>query len=304
MRIYTRIVMDMTQDDLPVVEAESHDYQGALALCWGLGSEGSGRGNRGVTGHEGVGSSRGADRGSSRGDSGTTGSASRGGDRGGRDDGFDPADNRSMRDALGSASFGLSDGRGYQGFDNRDERGLLQDVSRQDRRDIRDATSAARLDNPMGWRDHARNIGYGLGVMGRMGQAAMAGPLGLGVMGAREIGRMQDVASLRSPETRSSPSFGQMAGYDPGADQTQDRYSPQELLRRQPEAEALGTAAAPAPRDMTVPDGEMTTEDMANLEMGNPLRNALRISFRQQLGDIKQQHILKALREMRGAGGA
>ena len=35
MKIYTRIVMDMTQDDLPVVESEGYEYDGPVALCWG-----------------------------------------------------------------------------------------------------------------------------------------------------------------------------------------------------------------------------------------------------------------------------
>ena len=41
MRIYTRIVLDMTQDDLPVVESESYEYDGPMALC-GRDSDASG----------------------------------------------------------------------------------------------------------------------------------------------------------------------------------------------------------------------------------------------------------------------
>ena len=41
-RIYTRIVMDMTQDDLPVIECDSFIYDGPVSLCMGRDSDGSG----------------------------------------------------------------------------------------------------------------------------------------------------------------------------------------------------------------------------------------------------------------------
>ena len=61
-RIYTRIVIDMTQDDLPTIESESYLYDGSMALCMpsdGAGGRSGGDGDRG--------SGRGSD--SERGDS-------------------------------------------------------------------------------------------------------------------------------------------------------------------------------------------------------------------------------------------
>ena len=40
MRVYTRIVMDMTKDDIPVIEADPIDYEGPVALCGGGGGGG------------------------------------------------------------------------------------------------------------------------------------------------------------------------------------------------------------------------------------------------------------------------
>jgi hypothetical protein len=34
MKIYTKVVFDMTQEDLPVVEEESFEYEGPVAKCW------------------------------------------------------------------------------------------------------------------------------------------------------------------------------------------------------------------------------------------------------------------------------
>lgn len=39
MRINTRIVFDMTQDDVPVIECDSYEYEGDLALCGGGGGK-------------------------------------------------------------------------------------------------------------------------------------------------------------------------------------------------------------------------------------------------------------------------
>lgn len=41
MRIYTRIVLDMTKDDLPAIESEGFEYNGEVALC-GRDSDASG----------------------------------------------------------------------------------------------------------------------------------------------------------------------------------------------------------------------------------------------------------------------
>lgn len=53
MRIYTRIVLDMTQDDMPVIESESYEYDGPLSLCMpsdGAGGRSGGDGDRGSGG--------------------------------------------------------------------------------------------------------------------------------------------------------------------------------------------------------------------------------------------------------------
>jgi hypothetical protein len=53
MKIYTRIVMDMNQDDMPVIESESYEYDGPLALCWGMGPGNSDDGDDGGDGNDG-----------------------------------------------------------------------------------------------------------------------------------------------------------------------------------------------------------------------------------------------------------
>lgn len=53
MRIYTRIILDMTKDDLPVIESESFEYSGEVALCMpsdGAGGRSGGDGDRGSGG--------------------------------------------------------------------------------------------------------------------------------------------------------------------------------------------------------------------------------------------------------------
>lgn len=77
-RIYTRIVFDMTQDDIPVLEAESFEYCGPMSLC--IGGSSSGRGSRDGRGDGPESSGRGGGRG--RGSESSSGR----GDRSGRSD--------------------------------------------------------------------------------------------------------------------------------------------------------------------------------------------------------------------------
>lgn len=69
-RIYTRIVLDMTQDDLPVIESESFLYEGPVALCMGRDSDGSGGSANGGNGEGNSNESDGGEGGSDGGDFG------------------------------------------------------------------------------------------------------------------------------------------------------------------------------------------------------------------------------------------
>lgn len=105
---------------------------------------------------------------------------------------------------------------------------MLNDVTREQMRDIENATFAARLDNPMGWSDHLANMWDGAKTFGRMMGAMMAGPVAMGIQGYQEIGRMQDIASLRDPN-RTMPDT---PDFDIGADTFGSGTEP--FLRTQP----------------------------------------------------------------------
>lgn len=69
MNIYTRVVMDMARDDLPVIESESCEYDGPLALCWGIGGPGDNDDGRdGYGGANSAGNRGGGDNSGSNGD--------------------------------------------------------------------------------------------------------------------------------------------------------------------------------------------------------------------------------------------
>ena len=49
-KVYTRIVLDMSLDDIPVVESDSFDYDGPWSLCEEGGGDGGGDGGGGNSG--------------------------------------------------------------------------------------------------------------------------------------------------------------------------------------------------------------------------------------------------------------
>ena len=111
-RIYTRIVMDMTQDDLPVLESESFMYDGPMALCV------DGRGDKGSNDGRGDSESGNGTSGSDGG-VGNSGGNSDGGDFGGMDyggmgsiGGFAEANAAAARAGAEAAAQGMND-RGY-----------------------------------------------------------------------------------------------------------------------------------------------------------------------------------------------
>ena len=106
-RIYTRIVMDMTQDDLPVIECDSFLYDGPMALCMGRDSDGSGGSANGGEGEGGSGESGGREGGSDGGDFG-------GMDYGGMGSigGFAEANQAAARAGAEAAAQGMND-RGF-----------------------------------------------------------------------------------------------------------------------------------------------------------------------------------------------
>lgn len=109
MRIYTRIVLDMTKDDLPVIESESFEYSGEMALCGrdsdasgGSANGGNGEGNSNESGGREGGGSEGRGGRDMTGVNGPVGTADR-----------DMAGNRTGRN--GDGSFG-SDREGAFGI--------------------------------------------------------------------------------------------------------------------------------------------------------------------------------------------
>jgi hypothetical protein len=157
MKVYTRVVMDMTRDDMPVIESESYEYDGPVALCWGVGSGegddagpsgpsgpgGSGPGGPGGTGSGGVGGLDGNQGWGGYGDPDSPGQGSgygqagpsRGG--GGANWGDSPHGNPHgtigpSMDAYGGYSMGLSSNDPHRGLDSLpDEFSRITDIAQR-----------------------------------------------------------------------------------------------------------------------------------------------------------------------------
>ena len=241
-KVYTRVVLDMTQDDFPVIESESYEYEGPMTLCWG------GVGADGHDGREGGGGSFGNDSSHGVGPSGMGGNNSGGGNGDGRGGGWGDSPHGNPRGTLGpspdnyggrspglsspSAHSGMS-GLGY-GLDNpRAVRETLNPsrFSRQDRKEISAARSRAMLNDEWGnktFMEKARTIGY----YGREAFRGLAGMMGIGsgnpvgmAMGAKGLhgvvsraqANQQYRDALGLPATMTAEEVAQASGV--GADQ-------------------------------------------------------------------------------------
>ena len=49
------------------------------------------------------------------------------------------------------------------------------------------------------------------------------------------------------------------------------------------------------------PDGEMTTDDLARVSEGSPLKNALKLAYKRDMDEVKSNIIAQALQRQRGA---
>ena len=178
-------------------------------------------------------------------------------------------------------------------------------------RDINASQRAAALDNPVGMRDHLGNMGYGLMTGLGLFSGMTSGPFNAAISGAHQLSDMQNVAGMRNPGLRDSPSHGQQPGYDAsiGTDnsgdmlaQTPQTTSPteprilQELGIAGPGIEGVGTLIGGRP-----PDGGMTTDDLARVSEGSPVKNALKLAYKRDMDEIKSNIIAQALQRQRGA---
>lgn len=213
MRIYTRIVLDMTQDDMPVIESESYEYNGQMALCgWG-----------GVGGSEGMGHETEGD-GSSQGGGGSGGGRGGGSERGvgnrtASRGGYGAEDSRGWNGGGGSGGTGM---RGQGGFG-----GL----------GIGNPTSYGADENPRGYepsldkqqdRDRAVAVGKGLRAVGLATGNPLASTAGWGVELAGKYGRSR--AEMSDME-RAAEANGMGEG-ERGRSSDSDKYAnlPQGLV--------------------------------------------------------------------------
>lgn len=150
MRIYTRIVLDMTKDDFPIIESEGFEYNGEVALCWG--TDGTGGGSFGGGGD---GSESGID------DS----TASRGGYRGkdsqGGGRGSDGSESGIGNRSASRGGYGAEDSRGWGGGDSFGWGGEvgLNGPSPSTR-------SSAEIEKEISDRAMTKNMGYALSALG------------------------------------------------------------------------------------------------------------------------------------------
>lgn len=143
MRIYTRIVLDMTKDDLPVIESEGFEYNGEVALC-GRDSDASGGSANGGNGEGNGNEGRGG-----------------GGERGGGNGGERGVGNRSAS----RGGYGAEDSRGWGGgglggggFGWGGEVGLNGPAP--------STRSTAEIEKEINDRAMAKNMGYALSALG------------------------------------------------------------------------------------------------------------------------------------------
>lgn len=179
-KMYTRVVMDMTQDDMPVIASESCDYDGPWALCYDPGDGGrSSPANDGFSGRAGSGSSRGSAQTNA---SGFGLTSPMGGDFG------DPGGHGYHGAARSNEARGIGDGYdGGWGLDAHSMRDMLQAVTDEDEDVIDDAKRMARINDPNpSFKDtvlNALDLGWsglkGLFGLASLGTSAMAGPAGV-----------------------------------------------------------------------------------------------------------------------------
>ena len=83
----------------------------------------------------------------------------------------------------------------------------------------------------MGMRDHLGNMGYGLMTGLGLFSGMTSGPFNAAISGAHQLSDMQNVAGMRNPGLRDSPSHGQQPGYDAsiGTDNSGDMLVPTPL---------------------------------------------------------------------------
>ena len=318
MKIYTRIVMDLTQDDLPVLEAEGFEYDGPLALCWGVGA------GAGVSG--GVGAGAGVGGGVGAGDDGDEGDDGGDGNGDGRGGGMN-ASGFGLGSPMGG-TFGDPGGRGYSSAASQAEgrgigpdggysgpnrghsvnapRGMLSDpefsplshMSRSQQRahaNLAHEQNMSRNPRSYGFMDqlgHAARVAWDSGALGALGSVAMGNPIGMarGTLGA--IGYSRDYSDARAaaglgPVTGPGSGFGTPSGNNSG-----------DMLAQTPQ-----TTSPTEPRILPErpPDGEMTTDDLARVSEGSPMKNALRLAFSKNIDATKKQYLAQALRQLRGA---
>ena len=291
MKIYTRIVMDLTRDDLPVIESESYEYEGPLSLC-GWGDADNDPGSRSGGSMSGPGpSSLGSD-GPSDGPSG----GGRGGGWGDSPHGNPHGTLGPSPDNYGGRSQGLSAQNAHAGMSglglglgNREERGLLQSLTRRDNRAIRAAQAQARRHDPNPSRmDTARNIlsAAWTGARALFSMASVASPLG--VLGATRTAR--GIYNQQVDDTAYRSALGLPALSAPEMTETPDRGGDTTTM-------AMNQAHAPRTREDILAEtrqrfSRFDPEDVLDVmpEMGDEIvREAVQKALRMGIPEIMQK---------------
>lgn len=222
MKIYTRIVLDMTQDDLPVIESESYEYDGNVAMCWGgkgggADSEAGGDAGRG-DGRNGGGSGSSGGGGKGNGSDGNNGQGVGGHRGGGRGDGNNANGKGNSADGgRGNGSEGSNISGRSSMSSNRGFGGSYNGIGVGNRTATRGGMS---MENALGGLAQAKGINTGGNIGKWSGRVAGAvfGPPGAGFVGGvigekagaaigGAIGAAQDDAALGGkPSSKSTAS--------------------------------------------------------------------------------------------------
>lgn len=209
-KVYSRVVLDMTQDDMPVIESESCDYDGPWSLCYDPGENDG----RSIGRSDGFGSTSSGPASSSSPQGSGRGSSSMGLSGGGWGD--SPHGNphgtvgRSM-DAYGGVSSGLSRDNAHAGMaDVGYGLGLgipnwQSHVEDHVNPHIEQRNKVSRQVNPQGWKDHVSNfmdaLGYalsGLGIVSSIPGGFLSTATSLGSLGPGMYQDAVDRANYRS----------------------------------------------------------------------------------------------------------
>ena len=137
-----------------------------------------------------------------------------------------------------------------------------------------------------GWAGIKQDLGLAWDTMRHAGVHNTIGGVMSGNLGLMGYGLSQNIGySNERSDARAEAGLGPMSAPEGlgSADETSgNQTDPQEILRR-------------------VPDGELTTEDLAMVSQGSPLKNALKLAFKQDMDAAKRNVVSQALQRQRGA---